>query len=110
MAVFTWTPLYSWQSGTGRRVLITEFESGAEQRRDKGKKPREWELSFCGVWSVIEEIVVFFDARRGPLEAFQWSVPGTSETVNVRFKDEDLTAKREGLNRGSLTLTLREVF
>lgn len=111
MATFTWNPLFSWQHQTGRRVTITEFESGKEQRSDRGARPREWTLQFRDRWPVISQIVAFYEARKGPFETFQWTPPGTGGVVNVRFKDEALEVKRQGLDTvAEIQVTLREVL
>jgi Phage-related protein len=109
-AVFDFKPLYSYQSSAGRRVRITEFESGKEQRADKGPSPREWALSFGGTRDYIDRIVAFYNARKGPFEAFQWTPPGESIAVTVRFKDESITSKNQGMGKAFTDLTLREVL
>jgi len=39
MATFTATPLYAYQRGINHNVLVTEFESGKEQRKYLGVRP-----------------------------------------------------------------------
>ena len=41
MAEFTWTPDFSWEIQHARRVNITTFENGTEQRADRGPAPDE---------------------------------------------------------------------
>jgi len=110
METFSFVPDYSWQTTFGHKVLVTEFESGKEQRRYLRKKPREWQLSFSGKWASVEEVLFFWQERKGPFESFLWKLPDTGETVTVRFKEEDLNSPRQGLAGGSLQLTLREVL
>ena len=37
---FTWEPDFSWETQHARRVNITTFENGTEQRADRGPSPR----------------------------------------------------------------------
>ena len=111
MATFTYTPLYVWESTASHRVLVSELEGGKEQRKYKGKNPREWTLSFRATRATIEGIVAFFDARKGNFEAFSWTVPGTSTTVSVRFKEGDLKTSWNGLSSGEIVnVVFREVL
>ena len=110
METFSFAPDYSWQIAFGHEVLVTEFESGKEQRRYKRRKAREWQLSFSGKWDVLKNVVSFWNERKGPFEVFLWNVPDSGETITARFKEEDLNVPRNGLKRGSLQLTLREVL
>ncbi len=96
MEMFNYTPLYTWQSKPGYRVLVSTLEGGKEQRKFKGRYPREWVLSFRASASTIRGIVAFFDARRGPFEPFLWNIPGTGETVSVRFGEEVLSPSWNG--------------
>lgn len=110
LATFTWVPDFTWQFSCSRRVNITTFESGKEQRSDLGAVPREWLLSFTDAESVISEIEAFWEARRGPVESFLWTPPKAAAAIEVRFKDDSFKSSRSGLKYGSLELTLREVF
>ena len=111
MATFAYTPLYVWESTASHRVLVSELEGGTEQRKYKGAAPREWTLSFRAASSAIADIVAFFDARKGSFEAFSWTIPGTSTTVSVRFKESDLKASWNGLSTGEIVnVTFREVL
>lgn len=110
MATFAFTPLYAVQRTAGRRVNITEFESGREQRADKGPVPREWALSFGGTREYIDRIVAFYNARRGPVEAFSWAPPGESAVLSVRFKDASINVKQQGMHKAFVEMTLREVL
>ena len=107
---FTWEPDYSWETRHARRVNITTFENGTEQRADRGPSPREWALKFTRLNSEISEIEAFWNARKGPLEAFTWTPPGSTEVVTVRFKDDNVKISRSGLRYGTIELTLREIL
>lgn len=107
---FTWTPDFSWEIQHARRVNITTFENGTEQRADRGPSPREWALKFTKPDSIISEIEAFWNARKGPVEAFTWTPPGATAPVTVRFKDDNVKISRSGLRYGSIELTLREIL
>ncbi|WP_288334588.1 phage tail protein [uncultured Cloacibacillus sp.] len=110
LSTFTWEPDFAWQLTCSRRVNITTFETGKEQRSDLGAVPREWLLSFTDSESVISEIEAFWEARRGPVESFLWTPPKAAAAIEVRFKKDNFKSARSGLKLGSIELTLREVF
>lgn len=108
--VFIWEPDFTWQPQFRRRVNITTFESGKEQRSDRGAAPREWALTFTGSAAELAEIEAFWEARRGPVESFLWTPPGATSTITVRFKDDTLKSDRSGMKYGTIELTLREIL
>lgn len=108
--MFIWIPDFAWQSQFRRRVNITTFESGKEQRSDRGAAPREWTLSFTDSGGVLAEIEAFWNARKGPVESFLWTPPGELSAITVRFKDDTLKSERSGLKYGRIELTLREIL
>jgi phage-related protein len=111
MATFSYVPLYVWESQASHRVLVSTLENGREQRKYKGRGPREWTLSFRATAATIRAIVAFFDARKGSFEAFSWTPPGESASVSVRFKEESLSASWDGTKNGHLaSVTFREVL
>lgn len=110
MRTFTWTPLYTFETVRGHRVLTSEMESGKEYRYYKGKRPREWKLGFAGNAETIKEIEDFFDSMKGSFTSFRWTPPNEIRSVVVRFKEETLNGSGAGLNYKSIELTLREVL
>lgn len=110
MATFSYVPLYTWESQASHRVLVSTLEGGKEQRKYKGPQPREWTLSFRAAAATIQDIVAFFNARDGAYEAFDWTPPGASTAVSVRFKEESLSASWHGSSIGELQVTFREVL
>ena len=108
--VFTWIPDFTWQPLQTRRVSITTFESGKEQRSDRGAAPREWTLAFTDSAAVMDEIEAFWLARKGPVESFIWTPPQANTPVTVRFKDDTLKSDRSGTLYGKIELTLREII
>jgi len=73
------------------RTLITQFESGREQRRAKGTPRRRWTLRFRKDQVDADEIWAFYQARKGAFEAFLWTNPLDGQTYTVRFERDDLT-------------------
>lgn len=108
--VFAWDPDFAWQPQFRRRVNITTFESGKEQRSDRGAAPREWALTFTGSAAELAEIEAFWNARKGPAESFLWTPPGATSAITVRFKDDTLKSDRAGMKYGTIELTLREIL
>lgn len=109
METFNIMPVYQWQATIGRRVLISNFESGIEQRRDKGPMPREWVLGFAGKEKILQ-FTAFYNARRGPVETFLWVPPGEETPVTVRFKDDSVQSAHYGLQHATVEIVLREVL
>ena len=91
LAKFTWQANRAWQDGIKFNTLITQFESGKEQRRSKGLPRRIFRLQFEKQnlsKNDAQEIWDFFVARKGRYEAFLWDyqkADGTIEEVTVRF-------------------------
>lgn len=69
------------------RTLVTQFESGREQRRVKGVPRRRWRLQFRKGQVDIDDLWAFYLARRGPVEPFLWEHPVTGQTHLVRFPE-----------------------
>lgn len=109
METFSIMPAYQWQATIGRRVLISNFESGIEQRRDKGPMPREWVLGFAGK-EKISQLTDFYNARKGPVETFLWVPPEAETPVTVRFKDDSVQSAHYGLQHATVEIVLREVL
>lgn len=93
---FTWKANRAYQDGIVFNTLITEFESGKEQRRSKGLPRRIFKLEFekeNTTKTEATEIWNFFVARKGRFEPFEWDYEkddGTIETVTVRFNSDAL--------------------
>ena len=108
---FSVTPQYIWEVEYSHNVLKTTFESGKTQRRYKGAKPREWNLTFKGAWSTVEAVVTFYNARKGSYEAFNWTPPGESTAISVTFKENSLSITRHGLTSfGECSVIIEEVL
>jgi len=92
MATFTWTPQFVYSYSPGYRTLISTFESGKEQRRQKWTAPRR---RFHLVWNAISKsdadaIRAFFEARKGAYESFTYhNIPDNTD-YTVRFVEDSL--------------------
>ena len=110
MEIFCFEPRYEYQTVSGYKVLISQFESGKEQRRYKRRLPREWRLGFSGTYDLIASIMAFHNAQQGTFRKFLWKPLNESEYIHVRFVDEQLQIQVQGRAVASVSLTLREVF
>ena len=108
---FSVVPQYIWNPVSEHNVLKTTFESGKTQRRYKGAKPRQWNLTFNGTWATVSSVVDFFNARKGSYESFNWTPPGEETAITAVFKDSSLSVTRYGLTSfGECSLTIEEVL
>lgn len=72
-------------------VLISEFDTGPEQRRVKGPPRRKWALRFRKDQVDADAIWSFYVERRGAFEAFLWTNPLDDIEYTVRFERDDLS-------------------
>lgn len=112
METFTWKPFYVETLTTGYTVLISQFESGKEQRRLKHRKPREWNLSFRCSYQDLQNMRAFYDARQGAYEAFYWwnEWENPKERVTVRFDDNAVEWGTSFRRNGTVNIKLVEVL
>lgn len=86
----------SYKDGIEFNTLVTEFESGKEQRRAKGLPRRIFTLEFeksTTTSSEAQAIWDFFVARKGKFEPFLWdytNADGVTEELTVRFDQDTL--------------------
>ena len=109
-ATFNFIPNLVWKPKLSWRVDITTFESGKEQRSDRGVLPREWTLQFTDASAIIDELQAFWTARHGQAEAFYWTPPGETTAILVRFSDDTLEPERTGFVYGTVELKLKEIL
>lgn len=72
-------------------TLISQFQFGPEQRRQKGPPRRRWRLRFRKDQVDADAIWSFYVARRGAYEAFLWTNPIDGRTYTVRFEQDILS-------------------
>jgi len=110
MATFSYMPYWVYEYTTDHNVLISTFESGREQRRYKGVRPRKWKLVFRQVPSTINNIVSFFNDRKGAYEEFTWTPPGATSSIRARFESNSLKVTHYGKAYAECELTIQEVI
>lgn len=110
MATFSYMPYWVYEYTTDHNVLISTFESGREQRRYKGVRPRKWKLVFRQIPSTIDNIVAFFNERKGAYEKFDWIPPGGSSSIRARFEANSLRISYYGKAYAECELVIQEVI
>lgn len=106
----------AWQDEIQFKTLITEFESGREQRRAKGLPRRKFTLEFDKTTNYNNDAQAmweFFVARKGKFEPFlfDWEKSdGTVEEVKVRFSQDNLNRSNFLTKAYSFGLELIEVI
>lgn len=110
LTFFTWRGNEEFTKETEYRTLITEFENGPEQRRNKQPKRRIFQLPFNQFEEDAQDIRSFFEDRQGRLKSFYWQHPDTGEVIKVRFGNDTLSRKRLKGIAQSFTITLREIL
>ena len=110
MEVFEFVPRYEYQTVSGYRVLVSQFESGKEQRRYKRRLPREWRLGFADAAEKILELKDFFNRHKGAYASFLWQPPGESQYLTCRFGQDSMEISWQGEVLGECQLTIREII
>lgn len=90
MADFTLNPDFSFKKKAKYSTIVSEFESGAEQRRSRwGSTLREWHLVFKNrPASDVATVQALFDSKAGVFSSFTWTNPDDGNDYTVRFKDD----------------------
>jgi len=88
LEIFCFEPRYEFQTVSGYKVLISQFESGKEQRRHKRRLPREWRLGFA---DAAEKILELKDFSYNYLAfAYSCTPPGNFQYLLVKATDNIL--------------------
>ena len=74
----------------GRDVLISDFEDGSEQRRERhGRDVLGFHFTAQNLTkSLYQSIRAFYVARGGPRDGFTFTSPFDDQTYNVRFNGQ----------------------
>lgn len=93
-------------------TIISEFESGVEQRRSRRSSSlRRWRLIYTNRDSTTMETVRdFFLARLGAYDDFTWTNPNDDVEYTVRFEEDSLNIRRRRYNLWDFQFVLREVL
>lgn len=111
MADFTWDPDNRIGEDIKFKTLVSSFENGVEQRRNKWANPlRTFRLSFRSRDGVTYAAVRdFFITKKGSYSSFTWTNPADSVTYNVRFTDDGLNLIRVKYDVYDFDITFQEV-
>ena len=96
LAKFDFEYKNAWQDEINFKTLVTQFESGKEQRRSKRPPKRRFVLEFDKTTNYnndAQKMWEFFIDRKGKLEPFLFDYikpDGTIEEVKVRFNTDAL--------------------
>ncbi len=110
LTFFTWRGDEEFSKEIEWGTLVTPFENGPEQRRNKQPKRRVFKLPFTQFQSDAQDIRDFFNARQGRYDDFYWQNPDTGEVINVRFASDNLSRSRIYDVAESFSITLREIL
>jgi len=93
MADFTTIPDFTFDETPQFLTLISEFENGTEQRRNKRANPvRKWHLVFRNrTKAEFETVRDFFISKKGSYSSFTWENPNNETEYTVRFGADSLT-------------------
>lgn len=106
----------AWEEGIEYTTLITQMESGKEQRRSKGEPRRTFRLTFEKSNTSsddAQDIWDFYKARLGRFEPFYFpwvDAEGNEEDVKVRFDTDTLSRNTFLKTIYNFGLRLREVL
>lgn len=92
-------------------TLITQFENGAEQRRNKWANPlRTFKLVYKNrPESEVDTLKTFHTSKKGAYTSFTFTNPNDSTDYTVRFANDNLEFKRVAYDVYDFNVTLKEV-
>ena len=111
MADFATTPDFVFEETPKFMTLVSKFENGYEQRRNKwGSGIREFNLVFKNRTATEYETVRdFFIAKLGAYTSFTFENPNDTTEYTVRFKEDSLVLSRHSGEIYDFECTLIEV-
>jgi len=114
LPLFTWKPKYVYNLTNRHKVLISDMDNGTQKRYWKGRRPRQWRLTFTKGYDEINEIYAFWNNRRGSFGEFYIILPNgitqADERVKVHFVEEQISIQFHGTKVGTVSLTVEEVL
>src|SRR3990167_2437360 len=98
---FTVNPDFVYEQEKKYNTLITDFESGKEQRRKKWANPkRRFLLRYRNIGQTeYNSIISFFDSQSGAFDTFSWTNPMDSVAYTVRFLEDTLKVEELAYQR-----------
>jgi uncharacterized protein (TIGR02217 family) len=108
---FTLAPDYTFETTKEYKTLVSEFENGVEQRRQKwSAQRRSWKLVYRNRSSSdLSTINTLFDNKKGMATSFTWDNPIDSTTYTVRFKADSLSYSTDYYGLYNIEFELIEV-
>ena len=90
MSDFAYLPDFVFEETLEYKTLVSEFESGVEQRRRKWATPlHKWRLRFSNRTKADMELVRnFFSGKYGSFMSFTWTNPNDAVEYTVRFAED----------------------
>jgi len=120
-ATFSFQYNRAYQISSQWNTIVDEVYSGSEQRRNLWTNSRKkWVLEFSKNDTDTNDIMTFFNARKGRYEAFYWTwqdvhpvtgenMGGDGNIYTVRFDQDELNFEHLALGYKKFQLTLVEV-
>jgi phage-related protein len=111
MSEFTAVPDKVLDEKLNYKTLVSNFENGVEQRRNKWSIPlREFVLTFENrTQDEMETVRDFFIAKLGSYTSFTWTNINDDVEYTVRFKEDSFGFKRKAYEIYDFDLALIEV-
>lgn len=111
MADFTLTNYSKVEESTEYKTLITRFENGSEQRRNKwGSALKTFHVTYQNrPESEADDLRTFFDNEMGAYGTFTFKKPNDSTEYTVRFATDTLEIKRIAYDAYDISFDLKEV-
>jgi uncharacterized protein (TIGR02217 family) len=111
MADFSLSPDYALETSKEYKTLVSKFENGYEQRRQKWASVlREWKLVYKNRDATdLSTITTVFDNKKGAFTSFTWTNPLDSTDYTVRFKEDSLKYTCPYYGRYNIEFSLCEV-
>lgn len=111
MSDLTLVPDFAIDEDVNFQTIVSQFESGHEQRREKWKTPiRKFHIVYKNRTSVDMGIMRdFFLSKRGKAVAFTWTNPNDSVEYTVRFDTDNMKFTRKAFDVYDFSCDLIEV-
>ena len=111
MSDFNFKPDFVIDETVQYKTLISEFETGVEQRRREWENPiRKWSLRFkTRTLSEMNDVKNFFISKYGAYSGFTWTNPNDSVEYTVRFLDDSFKFVMKSYQLYNFELDLIEV-
>jgi len=103
---------YPFIEQTIRSIMVSQFENGVEQRRDKwGRSRKKFTITFPVMGKAeAENVRDFYESKSGPLDTFEFTNPIDGITRTVRFEEDSFDLERRYFNAYFGSVVILEVF